>query len=573
MGCVRSLAFSPDGKVLAAGFGDYALGLWDVAAGKKLHEIPGTQSVTYSGYNDGGVQCVVFSRDGKRLVLARDNQLALIGVPSGEEVVPSQAHRGAVRRVFFSPDGKRLLTTNDEPARRVLEWDATSGRLVRQVTGKATWPRLVSFSPDRKIMASTWNNASLTLWDTTTDKEVRQFPIPLQPSESPGDIAFSPDGKLLAVEDGRGKAVWLYDAATGKQVGTVEGMGSLNPEGRVLVLAYSLDSRALAAAADNTIHLAELPSGRQLLRIALPKDRHSSIVAVSPDGRTLAAPCHGFPADPTITMWEAATGKARLVLPGPRSQVTNVAFSPDGRLLAAGGWDHIVFVWDTVAGKQVARLEGHKGNVESLAFSPDGRRLASGSEDTTALVWDVTGLTAKRPHPAPLSPKDLESLWSTLASADAAKAYQAVLTLESSPEQAVPFLAERLRRRPAPDAERLARLVARLDSEDFAERQRAGDELRKMGWEAEPALSKALEGKPSLEVRKRAQELLDDIRKAELPSALVRLLRATEVLERVGTSGAKQALREAAQSVPQTRVGREAAASLLRLSTRTGPGR
>jgi hypothetical protein len=163
--------------------------------------------------------------------------------------------------------------------------------------------------------------------------------------------------------------------------------------------------------------------------------------------------------------------------------------------------------------------------------------------------------------------KELESLWTALAEADAIKAYRAIVTLESVPEQSVPLLAKRLRL-PAPDAQRLHRLLARLDSEDFADRERATEELRKLGWLAEPALRAFLEGKPSLEARKRARELLESAGKAELSPDALRVVRGMEVLERIGNAAAKRTLRTLADSTSEGRLSREARAALQRLDKR-----
>lgn len=265
-----------------------------------------------------------------------------------------------------------------------------------------------------------------------------------------------------------------------------------------------------------------------------------------------------------MILWEVATGKERLAFPEPPGQIGNVAFSPDSRLLAAGGPNNMVYVWDALTSELLTRLKGHQGNINSLAFSLDGRRLASGSQDTTALIWDVTGLTKERPRRGPLSRKELDELWSTLAGADAAKAYQTILTLETAPDQAVPLLAERLRLKTDKD-KRITRLLALLDSDDFAERERATTELRELGWTAEPALHKLLEGKPSLEVRNRVKELLDGIRKQPLPLEMVRMLRGMEVLEHIGTPAARRVIASLAEGTPQARLTREAKAALERL--------
>jgi WD40 repeat protein/serine/threonine protein kinase len=107
-------------------------------------------------------------------------------------------------------------------------------------------------------------------------------------------------------------------------------------------------------------------------------------VALSPDGGRVAA----FRADRSIVVWDAATGRELLTLPGHAGSLGALAFSPDGYHLASGGDDSVVRLWDLKTGKEVLALPGHEGRVRSLAYSPDGRRLASGDE-TTVRVWEV----------------------------------------------------------------------------------------------------------------------------------------------------------------------------------------
>lgn len=265
-----------------------------------------------------------------------------------------------------------------------------------------------------------------------------------------------------------------------------------------------------------------------------------------------------------MILWEVASGKERLSFPEPPGEIFNVAISPDGRLLAAGGFDDQIYVWDAVSGERLTQLKGHQGTIDSLVFSPDGKRLASSSQDTTALIWDVSGLAKELPRRGSLSRKELDELWSTLADADAAKAYRAILTLESVPDRAVPLLAERLRLRSGQD-EKIARLLALLDSDDFAKRERAAKELGQLGWSAEPALHKALGNKPSLEARQRMMTLLEGIRNQPLPPELLRTLRGIEVLEHIGTSEARKIIASLAESTSEARLTCEAKAALKRL--------
>jgi RNA polymerase sigma factor (sigma-70 family) len=581
----HALAFSPDGQILAVGRADYSLNLWDAVTGNELHDIEGTGFNVYTGgtYHDGGIQCAVFSRDGKRLVFSRDNALAWLDVKSGTEISLFPIQRGAVRRMIFRSDGKRLLMTSADPDRGILEWDTASGRPIQRPAGPGLYRSLNCFSSDGK-MAATADNSELHLWDTMTGKEVRRIFLPLEKNNSNAiqEASFSPDGKRLAVAGPLGNSAWLFDASTGK---LLQSMGP-GKNWTFVHARFSADSRLVAIVGNEAIQFVGASSDWPRPSITLSKECISFASALSPDGRTLALASGEYlreknsifgsypgsrpPGSPPpgvlkvreLSLWETASGKKRGTVPSPCSRVHGLTFSPDGRLLAIAGDDRAVHVWDTVKGEWLRHWQGHRGEVEALVFSPDGRRLASGSKDTTALIWDVSRLAKETRRCAPLPRQALEELWSTLAGADALKAYRAILTLESVPDQSVPLLAERLRFKPSADAKRRTSLIAQLDSEDFAQRERATAELRRLGWEAEPALLKVLENKPSLETRQRVKALLDEIRKQAPPPQLLRMLRGIEVLERIGGEEARKAIASFADG--PTRLAREAKAALDR---------
>jgi hypothetical protein len=288
-------------------------------------------------------------------------------------------------------------------------------------------------------------------------------------------------------------------------------------------------------------------------------------VVLSPDGRTAASV--GM-LGKSITLWERATGKQRAELAGHAEMVFDVALSPDGRTLASGSMDGTVRLWDLPSGKEVGRFEGHRGWVLAVAFAPDGKTLVSGGADTTALIWDVAGRRAAPPaRAADLTPKELESLWADLAG-DAGKAYPAMGSLAAAPKQAVSFLKEHLGPAVAPPEAQLARLIGDLDSNDFATRQKATEELERLGDLATAALRKALDGSPSAELRRRAEKLLDAAENGPSAGEPLRALRAVELLEYVGTPEAGQLLDALSKGVPEARQTRDAKASLQRLAKR-----
>jgi hypothetical protein len=191
--------------------------------------------------------------------------------------------------------------------------------------------------------------------------------------------------------------------------------------------------------------------------------------------------------------------------------------------------------------------------------------LASGSDDGTVLIWDVDRLDSaeksgvKRP-----SASDLESLWADLAGEDAAKAYQAVHMLESAPAPAVMFLEKNLWAAVSPEERLVTQLIADLDSDRFAVRQKAVDQLANLGELAEAALKKELQDKLSQEKRRRIESLLEGFQQGPTGMQL-RNIRAVEVLEHIGTAEARDLLRKLTAGSPAGKLTQEAKSSLKRL--------
>jgi hypothetical protein len=269
---------------------------------------------------------------------------------------------------------------------------------------------------------------------------------------------------------------------------------------------------------------------------------------------------NGYPGG--VVLVDLGSGKERLAMPWPGEESARcVAFSPDSRSLAAGGSDGIVRVFEVASARERRRFAGHRGDIVALDFSPDGRRLLSGSDDTTALIWDVTGL--EQDGARALGAKDTAALWQDLADTDAAKAGRAVWRLVGNPAAAVALLRERLRP-VVMDAALVERLLTRLESDDFSERQAAQRDLTALGSLAEPALRKARAAKLSPEARRRATEVLENLDgPLTLPGEL-RAVRSVEVLEQIGSGEARQVLRRLAGGAPEARLTQEARAALDR---------
>jgi hypothetical protein len=203
-----------------------------------------------------------------------------------------------------------------------------------------------------------------------------------------------------------------------------------------------------------------------------------------------------------------------------------------------------------------------------LVFSPDGRRLASCSNDGTVLVWDILPWISSSSNAGyRITSGDFEELWSSLAGDDALKAYSAMWRLALSPD-GIRHFRNRLVSVQEPNEEMVVRLLADLDSDEFAVRRAARAELEKLGRLARPALTGTLAKQPSAEVRRTIEDLLHAPEEWTPSPDELRILRSIEVLERIGTPLACQLLEKLAAGAAGAEQTREAKAALSRLSHR-----
>ena len=362
---VNSVTFSPDGKTLASASDDKTIKLWNLSTGKEIFTL---MSEHKSPFNS-----VTFSPDGKTLASASwDSTIQLWNLATGKLITTLKGHKSEVISVAFSPDGKTLASTSDDDTIKL--WNPATGELITTLKGHKSEVISVAFSPDGKTLASTSDDETIKLWDINKRKQI--FTLS-EHKRRVNSVAFSPDGKTLA-SGSDDNTIKLWDIATRKEMYTLSGH-----ESEVSGVAFSPDGKTLASASnDNTIKLWNIAIGKFS---TLNKHSVNSVV-FSPDGKTLASASD----DETIKLWNLTTGKID-TLSGHQNWVSSVVFSPDGKTLASASYDNTIKLWDIATGKEIYTLNEYQYLVYSVAFSPDSKTLASTSLDKTKTIklWDI----------------------------------------------------------------------------------------------------------------------------------------------------------------------------------------
>lgn len=385
-GAVYALAASPDGKYVLTGGRDRTVRLWDFPSRRLIR--------LWQGHSQA-VTAVAISPDSRWAASgSEDGMIRLVPLQQSDEHRAFSDAKDSLWAVAFSPDGKRLATAGADGHLRV--YDPAAGKLLIDLPVATLPVTTLDFFPDSRRVALAGGDRHIAIWDLEQRKQLRTLSGHTSAVLS---VAVAADGQYL-LSGGADKTARWWSLEQGKALWTWNGHSA------VCAVAIRPGARKHLAVglADGTLVILDgaSTSAQELSRQANANTAGVAGVAFRPDGQQLAS----VGGDGSILLWQVTeTGVikplSRLLTPSHNSSakapLTGVAFSLDGRYLAAVGADTLVHLWDTVSGTEVRTLQGHTDWVSAVAFSPDGRHLASvGVEkDRTLRLFELPTLQAE----------------------------------------------------------------------------------------------------------------------------------------------------------------------------------
>ncbi|HEX4589874.1 MAG TPA: protein kinase, partial [Gemmataceae bacterium] len=455
IGSLARVAFSPTGDLLATASEGQTVQLWDVAQGRLVADLDGDMFRFH---------CVTFSPDGKRVLAGGGDwkaggiaQVNVWDVASRKQIQKLNGHDKPILGLAYSHDGKRIATGSLDSVIHI--WDGESGRWIKALKGHTNWVESVSFSADDKMLISGGHDRMVRFWDIDQGTQTFQIGSPVMVRT----VQLSADGKTLCVGGGQ-KLLLALDAATHKQLAV---LWSNLPESLTAAQIETLAVTEPTRSSGKPWVMIGVIVGLGLL-VALPlrwiiRRQRNESVGIAVDSDPPPAPAQQVQekrktrhrSTAIVALGVASLGGLLLVdfarpssdvvdggrLVGHAGPVHNVRFTPDGRLVSAGGYpngDRSLRTWDPATGRELNQvsfpgqvhsldisrngrfalvglssgqvvhltldpleiirvLHGHTATVGWVAFGPDDHRAYSTAADGFARVWDLDrGLEERR---------------------------------------------------------------------------------------------------------------------------------------------------------------------------------
>ena len=390
---VQALAFSLDRQLLASGGQDGTIKLWDIGArlGASPNPTDGRSrgaapcgALLWTGWQECPLS-LAFSPDGRVLASGGVDATVRLWETSSHGACPrgtnlqTLAHPSYVSAVAFSPNGRLLASGCINGQIRLWEWQKGSTTTwVEVLSLQSNWVLSLAFAPDGRMLASTSKGDQYVyLWEVESGQLLHTLPGFTDKSRC---VAWSPDGRTLAYSH-PDKAICVFDVEEGRCRAVLHGHNA-----DIYGVAFTPDgSNLFSGSADSTLRVWDALNGR-CVRVTQGYGAAFSRIDWSPDGRHLVS----GETDGPVTIWNLGDETPRRVLREHNWIVMGVGWSPDGRYLSSCGVDGVLCLWNPASHNLVQRFENSRVVLLSMAWSPNGSHLACGTYGQGIQLWDAT---------------------------------------------------------------------------------------------------------------------------------------------------------------------------------------
>jgi WD40 repeat protein len=430
---VSGVSFSAYGNRIATVGGAGAVAVWDARTGKLVRAFgqQGEQSLALALSRDGRLLAAAYGKNNTFYSFGSSGDathyVKLWDVEAGKELVTLATQGGVINALAFTPDGKQLITGS--MTGNLNFWDIATGRDMRALAGQSRPVEAVAFSPDGRLLVSS-TTQTVNVWEVASGSSLQTPALP-DGAQVIGSGVFAAGGFVLPIVAGDHSNVAVWEALAGKQVQSFSRTpseeiphGALTNDNRLLaVVENDQKSDMLSSVTAYTQQGAGFVydstgarrSPKQIAK-AMNKNRDSyrqkaqQVQTQMPDVRKLALESAGDPSKllaalmgtGKIQIQEVGAQGQRSVLQGMTGKATSIAFSPDGRFLAAGEQSGEVQIFDVNSGKNLQSLKTPMGFSDRpvLAFSRDGHLVAVGGMADTIAFWEPSSGCQARSIPA-----------------------------------------------------------------------------------------------------------------------------------------------------------------------------
>lgn len=358
---VRTVAFSPNGKTLAAGCGDGAILLYDVDARRlKATLTHHSMAVTSVAFNPAGN--LLLSTGAKQDARDEPGEYKVWDIEGGKELASAAGHKNGISCVAIAADGWHAITSSYDGHFRFRSLLDFPGLELAPFEGHFTGPGSLALSRDGRIALTGGDDSTVRIWDVATGRELHCM---RGHTDRVREAILSADDRF-AFTASNDKTIRKWDVKTGQEVQRWDFTGP------ILRVAVSADGETMMALIHpSVVRVWDIKSGKKRLEV----NGAANGFALSPDGLKLS----GRGSQEALRIWDVRTGAVLSTIGDANSYFWSVQFSADSKQLLTGDRDRYVCLWDVATGKEIRRYKGHRQEVRCATFLADDRRILASS--------------------------------------------------------------------------------------------------------------------------------------------------------------------------------------------------